>query len=59
LSMDEYELLFKGSGMLRFGTRNVKLDFEMIPGIMQFTQEKPRLFLEEISEFHRKYRWIS
>ncbi|MGE9752029.1 polyketide biosynthesis 3-hydroxy-3-methylglutaryl-ACP synthase PksG [Bacillus inaquosorum] len=59
LSMDEYELLFKGSGMVRFGTRNVKLDFEMIPGIMQFTQEKPRLFLEEISEFHRKYRWIS
>ncbi|MCY7962653.1 polyketide biosynthesis 3-hydroxy-3-methylglutaryl-ACP synthase PksG [Bacillus inaquosorum] len=59
LSMDEYELLFKGNGMVRFGTRNVKLDFEMIPGIMQFTQEKPRLFLEEISEFHRKYRWIS
>lgn len=59
LSMDEYELLFKGSGMVRFGTRNVKLDFEMIPGIMQFTKKKPRLFLEEISEFHRKYRWIS
>ncbi|MFP7693656.1 polyketide biosynthesis 3-hydroxy-3-methylglutaryl-ACP synthase PksG [Bacillus subtilis] len=59
LSMEEYELLFKGSGMVRFGTRNVKLDFEMIRGIMQSTQEKPRLFLEEISEFHRKYRWIS
>ncbi|MCI3988298.1 hypothetical protein MMJ63_29025, partial [Bacillus vallismortis] len=37
----------------------VKLDFEMIPGIMQFTKKKPRLFFEEISEFHRKYRWIS
>ncbi|MEG7378244.1 polyketide biosynthesis 3-hydroxy-3-methylglutaryl-ACP synthase PksG [Bacillus subtilis] len=59
LSMEEYEQLFKGNGMVRFGTRNVKLDVEMIPGIMQFTQEKPRLFLEEISEFHRKYRWIS
>ncbi|AFI28402.1 MULTISPECIES: polyketide biosynthesis 3-hydroxy-3-methylglutaryl-ACP synthase PksG [Bacillus] len=59
LSMEEYELLFKGSGMVRFGTRNVKLDFEMIPGIMKSTQEKPRLFLEEISEFHRKYRWIT
>ncbi|WP_426982635.1 polyketide biosynthesis 3-hydroxy-3-methylglutaryl-ACP synthase PksG [Bacillus cabrialesii] len=59
LSMDEYEQLFKGSGMVRFGTRNVKLDVEMIPGIMQFTQEKPCLILEEISEFHRKYRWIS
>ncbi|MEI1421476.1 polyketide biosynthesis 3-hydroxy-3-methylglutaryl-ACP synthase PksG [Bacillus cabrialesii] len=59
LSMEEYEQLFKGSGMVRFGTRNVKLDVEMIPGIMQFTQEKPRLILEEISEFHRKYRWIS
>ncbi|KJJ42348.1 3-hydroxy-3-methylglutaryl-ACP synthase [Bacillus subtilis] len=59
LSMDEYEQLFKGNGMVRFGTRNVKLDVEMIPGIMQFIQEKPRLILEEISEFHRKYRWIS
>ncbi|MEC1546929.1 polyketide biosynthesis 3-hydroxy-3-methylglutaryl-ACP synthase PksG [Bacillus rugosus] len=59
LSMEEYEVLFKGNGMVRFGTRNVKLDFEMIPDIVQFTQEKPRLFLEEISEFHRKYRWIS
>ncbi|MEC2059260.1 polyketide biosynthesis 3-hydroxy-3-methylglutaryl-ACP synthase PksG [Bacillus stercoris] len=59
LSMEEYELLFKGNGMVRFGTRNVKLDFEMIPGIMKSTQEKPRLFLEEISEFHRKYRWIT
>ncbi|MEC2110534.1 polyketide biosynthesis 3-hydroxy-3-methylglutaryl-ACP synthase PksG [Bacillus stercoris] len=59
LSMEEYELLFKGSGMVRFGTRNVKLDFEMIPGIMKSAQEKPRLFLEEISEFHRKYRWIT
>lgn len=59
LSMDEYETLFKGSGMVRFGTRNVKLDLEMIPGVLQFHQEKPRLFLEEISEFHRKYRWMS
>ncbi|WP_336183069.1 hydroxymethylglutaryl-CoA synthase family protein [Bacillus sp. 205(2023)] len=59
LSMDEYETLFKGNGMVRFGTRNVKLDLEMIPGVLQFHQEKPRLFLEEISEFHRKYRWMS
>ena len=57
LSMDEYEALMQGSGAVKFGTRNVKLDFHMIPGALASCREKPRLFLEEIRDFHRHYRW--
>jgi polyketide biosynthesis 3-hydroxy-3-methylglutaryl-CoA synthase-like enzyme PksG len=58
LSMDEYETLLKGSGAVKFGTRNVKLDFQLIPGAFHACQGKQRLFLEEICEFHREYRWL-
>jgi polyketide biosynthesis 3-hydroxy-3-methylglutaryl-CoA synthase-like enzyme PksG len=63
LSMDEYEVLMQGSGAVKFGTRNVTLDFPVIPGILEHVQElqarggRPRLFLEEIRDFHRHYRW--
>ena len=57
LKMDEYDALLKGSGAVKFGTRNVKLDFELIPNVLDACQKKERLFLEEIKEFHREYRW--
>jgi len=57
LSMDEYEALMRGSGAVKFGTRNVKLDFQVIPGALASLHAKPRLFLEEIRDFHRLYRW--
>jgi polyketide biosynthesis 3-hydroxy-3-methylglutaryl-CoA synthase-like enzyme PksG len=58
LSMDEYESLLKGSGAVKFGTRNVNLDFQLIAGAWEASQGKGRLVLEEIREFHRKYRWV-
>ncbi|NOX92127.1 MAG: hydroxymethylglutaryl-CoA synthase family protein [Gammaproteobacteria bacterium] len=57
LSMDEYETLLKGSGAVRFGTRNVELDFQIIPGAYDSVQGKQRLFLEKIDDFHRVYQW--
>ncbi len=57
LSIDEYEVLLQGSGAVKFGTRNVELDFDLIPGAVQAIGGKQRLFLEEIREFHRVYRW--
>jgi polyketide biosynthesis 3-hydroxy-3-methylglutaryl-CoA synthase-like enzyme PksG len=57
LSMDEYEVLMQGSGAVKFGTRNVKLDFQIIPGAFSSCRGKPRLYLEEIRDFHRLYRW--
>ncbi len=59
LSMDEYEALLKGSGMVKFGTRNVKLDSNFISGALASCKGKERLFLKEIREFHREYEWIS
>jgi polyketide biosynthesis 3-hydroxy-3-methylglutaryl-CoA synthase-like enzyme PksG len=58
LSMEEYDNLLKGSGVVKFGTRNVKLDFQSIPGALASFQGKQRLFLEEIREFHREYQWL-
>lgn len=58
LTIDEYESLLKGSSAVKFGTRNTKLDFNMIPGVVKASQGKERLFLSEIKEYHRKYRWV-
>ncbi|TMC20975.1 MAG: hydroxymethylglutaryl-CoA synthase family protein [Chloroflexi bacterium] len=57
LSMDEYEILMQGSRAVKFGTRNVKVDFQLIPPALASLQGKPRLYLEEIRDFHRQYRW--
>ncbi|AJE53311.1 hydroxymethylglutaryl-CoA synthase family protein [Paenibacillus polymyxa] len=59
LSMDEYESLLKDSGAVRFGTRNTKLDFQLVSGVIDSGKGRQRLYLEEIYEFHRKYRWES
>ncbi|MCP4626146.1 MAG: hydroxymethylglutaryl-CoA synthase family protein [bacterium] len=58
LSMDEYGALLMGSGAVKFGRRNVKSDFNLIAGITLSGQTEKRLFLEEIKEYHREYRWI-
>lgn len=57
LSMQEYDALLVGNGAIRFGTRNVTLDKNIIPGAWASTQGKQRLYLNEIREFHRKYEW--
>ncbi|MEW9701799.1 hydroxymethylglutaryl-CoA synthase family protein [Paenibacillus sp. SI8] len=58
LSMNEYEVLLAGSGAVKFGTRNMETDFELIPEAIASGQGKGRLFLERIKEFHREYRWM-
>ncbi|BBB93452.1 MAG TPA: hydroxymethylglutaryl-CoA synthase family protein [Methylomusa anaerophila] len=57
LSMEEYHSILLGSGVVRFGTRNVNLDFDFVPGVLAASQGKGRLFLKEIKEFHREYAW--
>ena len=59
LSIEEYEALLRGSGAVKFGTRNTKSDFDFIPGALASCQGKQRLFLDEIKEFHRQYKWLS
>ncbi|PGR79785.1 hydroxymethylglutaryl-CoA synthase family protein [Priestia megaterium] len=59
LSIDEYEEVLKASNEVRFGTRNAKLNFEIVSDAFTSCQGKNRLLLEGIHEFHREYRWIS
>lgn len=58
LSLNEYEDLLRGNGAIKFGTRNFKSNFDLLPGALASCQGKERLFLEEIRDFHREYRWI-
>ena len=58
LSMNEYEDLLRGSSAVKFGTRNVQLDFGLIPDVFASGKRAPSLYLEGIREFHREYRWV-
>jgi polyketide biosynthesis 3-hydroxy-3-methylglutaryl-CoA synthase-like enzyme PksG len=57
LTIEEYEKVLKESNSVKFGTRNVKLDFDIIEGVKDSCKGNQRLFLEKICEFHREYRW--
>lgn len=58
LTMEEYQKILEGSSAIKFGTRNVKTDTQIFPNIWKENMEKERLYLDEINNFHRQYRWI-
>ncbi|MDK8181880.1 hydroxymethylglutaryl-CoA synthase family protein [Paenibacillus sp. UMB4589-SE434] len=56
LAMDEYEAVLQASDIVKFGTRNAKLDPLFIPqAVIRHTA--PRLVLDEIRDYHRVYKW--
>ncbi|MCZ8521623.1 MULTISPECIES: hydroxymethylglutaryl-CoA synthase family protein [Paenibacillus] len=59
LTIGEYESLFAHSASLRFGTRNVRVDPNILPQARAAGTGKPRLVLDGIREYHREYRWLS
>ena len=59
LTFEEYEALLRGSRSVRFGTRNIVLDADFIPGVRRSNIGTRRLFLREIREFHREYEWAA
>jgi polyketide biosynthesis 3-hydroxy-3-methylglutaryl-CoA synthase-like enzyme PksG len=59
LSIGDYETIMKNAGMVRFGTRNLTLDYDFIPGIARRPRAAPVLVLKEIKEFHRTYEWLA
>lgn len=59
LSIDEYEAILRGSGGVKFGTRNVRPDTRFIAGAYDSGRGQGRLCLHEIKEFHREYEWVS
>nr|AAW33975.1 PedP [symbiont bacterium of Paederus fuscipes] len=68
LTMEQYEIVLQRSELVKFGTRNVVLSNDLIPGawktITRNVRENKdidigkRIFLSEIKEFHRHYEWI-
>ncbi len=58
LSMQEYESIISGSGMVKFGTRNAILDTSLVNTARKTFGGRPRLYLKEIKEYHRNYEWI-
>ncbi|AKU21008.1 hydroxymethylglutaryl-CoA synthase family protein [Massilia sp. NR 4-1] len=57
LSLAEYDALLMGSGMVRFGTRNVTIDPALLGGARAAIAGKGLLTLSAIREFHREYSW--
>lgn len=56
--MEQYEYLLKGNGKVGFGTRNTKLDLELVPEVYEKMRGNNILVLDEINEFHRHYIWV-
>jgi len=64
LTMKEYETLLEGSNAVKFGTRNVVLNTDLLPRVWQSIADTTarggtkRIFLAEIKEFYRRYEWV-
>lgn len=58
INMDEYDELLVGSSALRFGTRNLVLDWDFLPQARKHNSQSGRLYLKEIKEFHREYEFV-
>jgi polyketide biosynthesis 3-hydroxy-3-methylglutaryl-CoA synthase-like enzyme PksG len=58
LTMDEYDSILQGSSAVRFGTRNVLLDWDFLSQVRTNDSKIKRLYLKEIKEFHREYDFV-
>lgn len=58
LSMQEYTSILEGSDAVKFGTRNIVLNSELIWQARQAVAGQPRLYLKQIKEYHREYEWV-
>lgn len=59
LSLQEYDELLKGKEVVKFGTRNMTLNPDVIPEARRNVNGSERLFLKAIKEFHRQYEWVA
>lgn len=60
LSLAEYETLLEEANVIRFGTRDVTVRTDLVPGAWNAQLAAPgqTLVLREIKGFHRQYDWI-
>jgi polyketide biosynthesis 3-hydroxy-3-methylglutaryl-CoA synthase-like enzyme PksG len=57
LDLREYDQLLRGNAIVKFGTRNLKLDQSQFSKARAVHSDRRRLVLTEIREFHRLYEW--
>jgi 3-hydroxy-3-methylglutaryl CoA synthase len=63
LDWEQYQQVLEAGRAVRFGTCNAQIDREMLPAVWQTIRERiaasgqPRIFLERIEGFHRRYAW--
>lgn len=58
LSIEQYLRLTKENEVIEFGTRNVELQLDVIPEVLDTVTGRNRLFLKRVNEFHREYEWV-
>jgi len=64
LSMSDYDALLAGGNAVRFGTRDVRLDLDLLPqvrsaiGATLAAEGSQRIFLTQIEGFYRRYEWL-
>lgn len=58
LSIPEYEKLLAGTAVVRFGTKDAKLDRDIIPGAWPVSGKGDRLILDAVVGYHRNYIWV-
>lgn len=64
LSMQDYDALLEGGQAVRFGTRDARLDLDLLPQVRSAISatlaatESRRIFLTQIEGFYRRYEWL-
>lgn len=57
LSMEEYDRLISQGGAIEFGTRNIEVDPNDVPGAFARLKGSGKLILAKINDYHREYIW--
>jgi polyketide biosynthesis 3-hydroxy-3-methylglutaryl-CoA synthase-like enzyme PksG len=58
LTMPEYELILRGGNAIRFGVKDIKLDYDIISNAWSSFKDSKRFVLDRVESYHRKYRWL-
>ncbi|MCH2224499.1 MAG: hydroxymethylglutaryl-CoA synthase family protein [Crocinitomicaceae bacterium] len=58
MTMDEYDESIRTNKDIRFGQRDLKIDFDRFPKPFKHVKGKNKLVFSAIKEFHREYEWV-
>lgn len=58
LTMPEYELILQGGNAIRFGVKDSKIDYDILPDALTSFKNSQRFVLDRVENYHRKYQWL-